>query len=503
MRNRFVVVNLAPGSVRKVGSGFDLPIALGFLIATGQIEPELVFGRLCVGELSLDGSVKAIFGQLAYERIAAEQGLGLMTGPTVAGVFTRRGQEHVCLEHLSDLREGHFVEPEPASIGDGCRGADYSDIAGNDMAKRALQIAAAVSHGLLMIGPPGSGKTMLASRLPSILPPLSEEERVESALIHSVAGLPFERILQGERPFRAPHHGASRAGLIGGGNPTRAGEVSLAHNGVLFLDELAEFGSSVLQLLRQPMEQEFVTLARANGTVTFPARFMLVAASNPCPCGFYGDPKRACTCTPPQIGRYQGRVGGPLMDRIGIIVDVWRSDAAHVLNTGKGTTSAHLREGVMGARAFAAWRRARDEGAAGVGGVVRAGGAVGAGGVVGAVGVGGVAGAVGAGGAMGAASATAAGAVGAAPVAAAGDTLADTASVGAGAALLAACRLGVKERAALEMMAERYQLSGRGIMGTLAVARTIADLEESERVLGDHLLEAVGFRKNDREAAVA
>jgi magnesium chelatase family protein len=451
MRNRFVVVNLAPGSVRKVGSGFDLPIALGFLIATEQIDPGLVKDRLCVGELSLDGSVKAVVGQLAYEQIAQAQGLGLMTGPTVAGVFTRRGQEHVCLGHLSELREGCFMEPEDAPLPDGAAAADYSDVAGNDLAKRALQIAAAGSHGLLMMGPPGSGKSMLASRLPSILPPLSEDERVESALIHSVAGLPFERILQGERPFRSPHHGASRAGLIGGGNPTRAGEVSLAHNGVLFLDELPEFGSAVLQLLRQPMEQEFVTLARANGTVVFPARFMLVAASNPCPCGFYGDPKRSCTCTAPQISRYQGRVGGPLMDRIGIIVDVWRSDAAHVLNTGKGTTSVQLREGVMRARAFAVWRCTRD------------------------------------------------GSRGLAVVPAS----AKANSTGSGAALLASCRLGTKERASLEMMAERYQLSGRGIMGTLAVARTIADMEESEKVMGDHLMEALGFRKNDREAAVA
>jgi magnesium chelatase family protein len=451
MRNRFVVVNLAPSAVRKVGSGFDLPIALGFLIATGQINPELVRGRLCVGELSLDGSVKAVFGQLAYERIAQAQGWGLMTGPTIAGVFARTRQEHVCLGHLTDLKDGHFTEPELATSTDESLVADYSDVAGNDLAKRALQIAAAGSHGLLMVGPPGSGKSMLASRLPSILPPLSEGERVESALIHSVAGLPFERILQGERPFRAPHHGASRAGLIGGGNPTRAGEVSLAHNGVLFLDELPEFGSSVLQLLRQPMEQEFVALARASGTVTFPARFMLVAASNPCPCGFFGDSKRSCTCTAPQISRYQGRVGGPLMDRIGIIVDVWRSDAAHVLNTGKGTTSAQLREGVMRARAFAVWRQTRDE-SQGL------------------------------------------------SVALSG---AKANTTGSGAALLASCRLGTKERASLEMMAERYQLSGRGIMCALAVARTIADMEENEKVMGDHLMEALSFRKNDQKSVAA
>jgi magnesium chelatase family protein len=390
-----------------------------------------------------------------------------MTGPTVAGVFTQQGQEHVCLGHLADLREEHFVEPAAAVLQGGPSCADYSDVAGNDLAKRALQIAAAGSHALLMVGPPGSGKSMLASRLPSILPPLSEDERVESALIHSVAGLPFERILQGERPFRAPHHGASRAGLVGGGNPTRAGEVSLAHNGVLFLDELPEFGSSVLQLLRQPMEQGMVALARASGTVTFPARFMLVAASNPCPCGFFGDPKRSCTCTVPQIGRYQGRVGGPLMDRIGIIVDVWRSDAANVLNTGKGTSSARLKEGVMNARAFAAWRKGRDA-EQDLPTVPPA--------------------------RMSHAPAAATARMSAAPAAA---------PAAPPAALLASCRLGTKERASLEMMAERYQLSGRGIICALSVARTIADMEECEKVTSEHLLEAVSFRKNDREAAVA
>jgi magnesium chelatase family protein len=493
MRNRFVVVNLAPSSVKKVGSGFDLPIALAFLIATEQIGPELVEGRLCVGELSLDGSVRAVSGQLAFEQVAQAQGWGLMTGPTVEGVFVDQGQEHVCLRHLSDLREGSFVAPTDAVSSGWTSGADYSDIAGNDLAKRALQIAAAGTHALLMVGPPGSGKSMLASRLPSILPPLSEDERVESALIHSVAGLPFERILRGERPFRAPHHGASRAGLIGGGNPTRAGEVSLAHNGVLFLDELPEFGSAVLQLLRQPMEQGVVTLARASGTVVFPSRFMLVAASNPCPCGFYGDPKRSCTCTAPQISRYQGRVGGPLMDRIGIIVDVWRSDASNVLNTGKGTSSAQLKEGVMNARAFAAWRRERD----GYQGERQSGSQSG----------------VQSGPQGRPQNGPLNGPQGRPQNGPQSPRLLEaTEAPGFGgarslstppAALLASCKLGTKERASLEMMAERYQLSGRGIMCALDVARTIADMEECEKVSGDHLLEAISFRKNDREAAVS
>jgi magnesium chelatase family protein len=439
MRNRFVVVNLAPGSLRKIGSGFDLPIALAYLLATGQISHEYLRDRLCVGELSLDGSVKAVPGQLAYEQIAHAHGWGLLTGPTVQGVYPQQVQGHVCLENLSDLRSGRFSDPGQAAQALVTECLDYSDIAGNDLAKRALQVAAAGSHGLLMVGPPGSGKSMMASRLPSILPPLSHDERIQSALIHSVAGLPFDSILKGERPFRSPHHGASRAGLIGGGSPTRPGEVSFAHNGVLFLDELPEFGSAVLQLLRQPMEQGFVSLARAQGTLTFPAQFMLIAAANPCPCGYYGDPKRSCSCTPAQISNYQGRIGGPLMDRIEIIVDVWRSEPGHVLNTGQGSSSATLRDAVMRARAFAAWRRERQGQKE-------------------------------------------------------GHRL-------TGAALLAACQLGSKERSLLEMMAERYQLSGRGIICALSVARTIADMEESDAVGQEHLMESISFRKNDCEQA--
>jgi magnesium chelatase family protein len=307
---------------------------------------------------------------------------------------------------------------------------------------------------------------MMASRLPTILPTLTEDERIESALIHSVAGLPFDQILAGVRPFRAPHHGASRAGMVGGGNPVQPGEVSFAHSGVLFLDELPEFSPSVLQLLRQPMEQRFVSLARVHGTVVFPAHFMLVAAANPCPCGYYNDPKRSCSCTPAQIARYQGRIGGPLMDRIEIIVDIWRSDPGHVLDTGKGTSSAQLREGVLKARAFAQWRRSKDE-------------------VLESIHV--------------------------TPTAMIkpessgdGDTTnmdqdPSTSFKSNGAALLAACKLSAKERSFLEIMAERYQLSGRGIMCTLSVARTIADMEESDKVKQEHLLEAVSFRKKDME----
>ncbi|MDR1422037.1 MAG: YifB family Mg chelatase-like AAA ATPase [Coriobacteriales bacterium] len=445
IKNHYVVFNLAPNSLKKAGSGFDLPIALAYLIATGQMDPELLVNTLCVGELSLDGGVRAVAGQLAYEKLARDQKLRLLTGPAEAGVFAQDGLEHRCLTNLADLRECLFSPPYEASRGDTTPPQDYADIAGNDLAKRALQIAAAGSHGLLMMGPPGSGKSMMASRLPSILTPLPLDKRLETAMVHSVAGLPTSRILAGERPFRAPHHGASRAGLIGGGTPTGPGEVSLAHNGVLFLDELPEFGSAVLQLLRQPIEQGFVALPRAGGTVVFPARFMFVAAANPCPCGYYGDPKRSCRCTPGQISQYQGKIGGPLMDRINLIVDVWRSDPAQVLDTGTGTSSAHLREGVLAAQAFSLWRHAKSQPSEQMQkeGSVR-------------------------------------------------DSMMPATSQGA--ALLADCQLGTKERAWLELISERYQLSGRGIMSAVAVARTIADMEESEKVRQEHLLEAVSFR---------
>ncbi len=464
MRNRFVVVNLAPASLRKSGSGFDLPIALAYLVATGQINAEHVKNRLCVGELSLDGSVKAVPGQLAYERVAHQNNWGLMTGPAMSGAYSNQCQEHICLEHLAQLRSGDFIPPAQGEQIPSFEHLDFSDIAASDLPKRALQIAAAGSHNLLMIGPPGSGKSMMASRLPTILPHLSEDERVESALIHSVAGLPFDDILEGKRPFRAPHHGASRAGIVGGGNPIQPGEVSFAHNGVLFLDELPEFAPAVLQLLRQPLEQRSVSLARAHGTVTFPANFMLVAASNPCPCGYYNDPKRSCSCTPTQIARYQGRIGGPLMDRIEIIVDVWRSDPGNVLDTGKGTSSAQLHEGVLKAQAFAAWRRAKDGSKTSI--TPR----------------------------RNLESSTSL-----SDVKNQSDLGVNTNGINKGAALLAACKLGAKERSFLEIMAERYQLSGRGIMCTLSVSRTIADMEESEKVNKDHLLEAVSFRKKDLE----
>jgi len=455
INNALVIVNLAPSSMRKIGSGFDLPIAIAYLLATGQVEADLITGRLFIGELSLDGKVKAVQGQLAYESLAKQLGKVLVTGGSRSGVpesvndpssavgSAQSGQ--LCLEHLKDLHQAHFVVMQNVHNQAAGSSLDYADIAGNDTAKRALQIAAAGEHGLMMIGPPGAGKTMLARRLSTILPPLEQEKRLESAVIHSVAGLPFAHILAGDRPFRSPHHGASRAGMIGGGTPIVPGEITLAHNGVLFLDELPEFGSSVLQLLRQPVEMGYVTLARAAGTFTFPAQFMLVAAANPCPCGFFGDNQRNCSCTPAQISRYIGHIGGPLIDRISLIVDIRRSAAADVLATGHGTSSAELKDGVLAARDFAMWRSSQEH----------------------------------------------------SRVPDALDALPDSATrkpVSNEAALLAACKLGAREQAFLEMAADRYRLSGRGIISTLAVARTIADIEEKPAVQQEHLMEAIGYR---------
>lgn len=449
-----IVVNLAPSALKKIGSGFDLPIALGLLVATGQVSPAAVEGLLCVGELSLDATVKPVKGLLAYEQAARELGIGLLTAPVEQG-FPGSGQlRHVCLRSIGDLTEGEFSQPLMADTAPAPSSMDYAEVAGNDTAKRALQIAAAGSHGILMIGPPGSGKSMLASRLPTILPPLNEDECIESALVHSVAGLPYREILHGGRPFRAPHHSASRAGLLGGGSPPAPGEVSLAHNGVLFLDEMPEFGTSVLQLLRQPVEQGTVSLARAGGTATFPARFVLVGAANPCPCGYYGDALKHCTCPQPVVSRYQGRIGGPLMDRFDLVVDIWRSDPSHVLATGTGSSSAHLRDGVLSARAYRDWRTRKDWQEGQRAGVQTAANGTGGQG-----------------------------------------TEQEGPFLGAGARLLAECRLEYGERAYLEDLARMLNLSGRGIMRALSVARTIADMEEKRAVGREHILEAVSFRE--------
>ena len=356
-----VLVSLAPSSLKKNGSGFDLPIAVGLLVATGQIDPQLAHEMLFVGELSLEGSVRPVTGMLAYALCARDYGYSLVCSDDADGLVEIEGLRQKGLRCIASLRGPQFTTFEGRYAMPADEPLDFKDVSGNDMAKRALQIAAAGRHGLLMMGPPGSGKTMLASRLPSILPPLSEDEMLHAALIHSVAGESVLEVLAGRRPFRAPHHSATAAGLIGGGSPIRPGEISLAHLGVLFLDELAEFKPNVLQQMRQPLESGRVCITRADGNVVFPARFLLVGATNPCPCGYYGDASRECTCSVKQIRDYQNRIGGPLMDRIDLHIDVKRVPPEVVLSKQGGTSSAELREGVMKCREYASWRKAHEQ----------------------------------------------------------------------------------------------------------------------------------------------
>ena len=355
-------INLAPADIQKSGSAFDLPIALGILAATEQISPERLARIAVLGELGLEGAVRPVRGALPVALAARTAGLealilpqenlpeaGVVSGLQVFGART--------LAEIADYLDGRADLPKAAVdvdrlFEDRARDdVDFSDVKGQQHAKRALEVAAAGSHNLLMVGPPGSGKTMLARRIPTILPKMSLDEALETTKIHSVAGvLPLGESLVARRPFRAPHHTISDAGLIGGGSYPRPGEVSLAHGGVLFLDELPEFRKNVLEVLRQPMEDGLVTIARAAMSLSYPARFMLAAAMNPCPCGYFGDPHHPCACAPQVVQRYLARVSGPLLDRIDIHLEVPAVKYQALAEQGRGEPSEAIRERVDRAR---------------------------------------------------------------------------------------------------------------------------------------------------------